>query len=66
MLILEDGKELVKIARSTVEKFFEKGIEVKVIGASAISYSENKWWENEYGLLALNNEYVKLMYYCFK
>jgi uncharacterized SAM-binding protein YcdF (DUF218 family) len=49
-----------------VEKFSEKNIEVKIIGASAISFDENKWWESEYGLLALNNEYVKLMYYWFK
>ncbi len=48
------------------EKFSEKNIEVKIIGAAAISYQENSWWENEYGLLSLNNEYVKLMYYLVK
>ena len=48
------------------EKFSEKGIEVKILGASAIGYNELEWWNNEYGLIALNNEYVKLLYYCIK
>lgn len=48
------------------DKFAEKNIEVKIIGASAVGYEENKWWESEYGLLALNNEFVKLFYYAFK
>jgi len=48
------------------EKFAEENIEVKIIGAPAVGYEESKWWESEYGLLALNNEYVKLFYYCIK
>ncbi len=48
------------------EKFAEKNIEVKIIGAPSTGYEENKWWESEYGLIALNNEYVKLIYYLFK
>lgn len=48
------------------EKFAEKNIEVKIIGAPSVGYQENKWWECEYGLIALNNEYVKLMYYLVK
>ena len=48
------------------EKFSEKNIEVKIIGAPAVGYDENKWWDSEYGLIALNNEYVKLFYYLFK
>lgn len=37
-----------------------------LIGANSSMYNEATWWKNEYGLLALNNEYVKLLYYKLK
>ena len=37
-----------------------------VIGASSSNFKELEWWKSEYGLIALNNEYVKWMYYKFK
>jgi len=51
-----------------IRYFFEKafreaGITLNIHGAPASKYRENRWWENEYGLLAVNNEYVKLIYY---
>ncbi len=51
-----------------IQYFFEKpfrkaGITLNIHGAPASKYREDRWWENEYGLLAVNNEYVKLLYY---
>ncbi|MEI6312296.1 MAG: YdcF family protein [Bacteroidota bacterium] len=37
-----------------------------VIGASSSNFKELEWWNSEYGLIALNNEYVKWMYYKLK
>jgi uncharacterized SAM-binding protein YcdF (DUF218 family) len=43
---------------------FEKGeIEIILRGAPSTAYKENNWWAEEAGLLMVNNEYVKLLYY---
>jgi uncharacterized SAM-binding protein YcdF (DUF218 family) len=50
-----------------VEKRLEKaGIDACVSGAPPRFYDPTAWWKSEYGLLDLNNEYVKLVYYAFK
>lgn len=38
-------------------------IQVHVRGAPSLVYDRNHWWESEEGLLMVNNEYVKLLYY---
>lgn len=48
------------------KKFANEGIEVYITGASSSVYNEEEWWKNEYGLIALNNEYLKQIYYLFK
>ena len=47
-------------------KFKEKGIQVYIHGARSSRYQEEKWWQSEDGLLALSNEYLKLLYYFLK
>lgn len=46
--------------------FENEDIQIMIHGAPSSQYNEKKWWENEYGLLAVNNEYVKLVYYWIK
>lgn len=46
--------------------FEENGIELIVIGAPSTLYSEEEWWKSEEGMIALNNEYMKLFYYFVK
>src|SRR6185295_11421396 len=48
------------------KKLEEKNIKVIICGAPSTSFHDSSWWENEYGLLAVNNEYVKLVYYALK
>lgn len=43
-----------------------KGITILVRGAFSDRYDSNRWWESEEGLLMVNNEYMKLMYYRWK
>ncbi|MEO0897100.1 MAG: YdcF family protein [Bacteroidota bacterium] len=45
------------------KKFKEAGIEVVIRGAEPSGYEIEKWWLAEQGLIFVNNEYVKLVYY---
>lgn len=44
-------------------KFKKAGIAVFIQGAASSAYDEKQWWKSENGLIALNNEYIKLLYY---
>ncbi|MFT3885451.1 MAG: YdcF family protein [Flavobacteriales bacterium] len=48
------------------ERFAEAGITVLLHGAPSSKYDEDRWWESEEGLLMVNNEYMKLLYYHLK
>ena len=48
------------------DRFAKEGITVLMRGAHASEYDENHWWQGEYGLIALNNEYMKTLYYLIK
>ncbi|MEN9522203.1 MAG: hypothetical protein RL065_580, partial [Bacteroidota bacterium] len=45
-----------------------KNSDTKLIvhAAPSISYNIDEWWKNEYGLLAVYDEYIKLGYYWLK
>lgn len=47
------------------DKFEEEKIRVFISGAPNSQYEETNWWNSENGLIALNNEYIKLLYYLF-
>jgi uncharacterized SAM-binding protein YcdF (DUF218 family) len=38
-------------------------VQVHVRGAPSLVYDRHRWWESEEGLLMVNNEYMKLLYY---
>jgi uncharacterized SAM-binding protein YcdF (DUF218 family) len=48
------------------KKFESNDITVLIHGAPSVTYNESVWWKNEYGAIALNNEYIKLLYYHLK
>lgn len=35
-------------------------------GAPSILFDESNWWRHEEGLITINNEYLKLLYYLYK
>jgi uncharacterized SAM-binding protein YcdF (DUF218 family) len=41
-------------------------IRIIVRGAPSLEFNEANWWQNEAGLIFVNNEYVKLAYYALK
>jgi uncharacterized SAM-binding protein YcdF (DUF218 family) len=54
-------------ARAVYQKVFAKtGITIHMRGAHDSGYDEEHWWTSEYGLIALNNEYMKTLYYWLK
>ena len=55
-----------RVKQVFVNKFEKEGVTVLIQGASSSSFDEMKWWESEYGLIAINNEYLKQLYYLIK
>ncbi len=47
-------------------KLKKQGIEVIVRGAPSSRFDELKWWQDEDGLIAVNNEWIKRFYYWWK
>ncbi len=45
------------------ERFERSGITVRVHAAPSSDYKSRFWWKSEQGLLMVNNEYVKTLYY---
>lgn len=37
-----------------------------VAGAPSLAFDENNWWRTEEGLITINNEYLKGLYYLYK
>ena len=66
IMVISDRFHTNRIDYAFRDKFEDVGIELVLRGAPALSYSENRWWANESGLLMVNNEYVKLFYYYLK
>ena len=42
------------------------GIKVIVHGAPSSTYKESEWWKHEHGMIMVNNEYMKHIYYMLK
>lgn len=51
-------------ARTTIAKALKPfDIVLTMPGAPATLYNEQEWWKSEYGLIYVNNEYAKSLYY---
>jgi uncharacterized SAM-binding protein YcdF (DUF218 family) len=48
------------------QKFESSGIRVIVHGAASSRYDEYRWWKSEDGLISMNNEWLKQLYYWLK
>lgn len=44
----------------------DSGTEFILRGAPSLKFDEMKWWEREEGLIAFNNEWMKMVYYWWK
>lgn len=48
------------------KRFAGSGIHVLVASAPSSEYDADRWWNSEQGLLMVNNEYVKTLFYALK
>lgn len=55
-----------RVRRTVNRHLAEAAGRVTVIGAAYTQFDQERWWESEHGLIAVNNEYVKLIYYKIK
>jgi uncharacterized SAM-binding protein YcdF (DUF218 family) len=49
-----------KLIRPVLDK---DGIQLTMLGSPSSEYNEDRWWESENGLIMVNNEYAKSLYY---
>ncbi|MBK8339445.1 MAG: YdcF family protein [Flavobacteriales bacterium] len=66
ILVISSRFHLRRIGRVFREPFEEEGINVLLHGAPSDQFQEARWWQYEEGLIMLNNEYVKLLYYAWR
>lgn len=65
--IILSSKFHTRRVRYVINKLWENEKTKLIIrGAPSLKYLEDKWWESEQGLLMVNNEYVKLIYYWWR
>jgi uncharacterized SAM-binding protein YcdF (DUF218 family) len=48
------------------KRFLNSNTQIIIRAAESQTFNINEWWKNEYGLLAVYDEYVKLGYYFLK
>jgi uncharacterized SAM-binding protein YcdF (DUF218 family) len=66
IVIVSDKFHLRRIRFVFKNKFADHQINVQLAGAPNSNYNEEYWWQFESGLIMLNNEYIKLVYYALK
>lgn len=63
-LIIVSSKFHLRRVRNEVRKHFdEEKYTVILHGAPAVDYNEEEWWKYEQGMISVNNEYMKLLWY---
>jgi len=66
IILVSDKFHTHRIKNVFEDKFEEAGIDIIYSGAPSSRYKESEWWRYEDGLIMVNNEYIKLMYYWWK
>ena len=66
IIIISDKFHTKRVSWVFKDYFRNEGVEVLICGASHSDYDEGFWWKSEGGLIMVNNEYVKLVYYWLK
>ncbi|MFN5319404.1 MAG: YdcF family protein [Bacteroidia bacterium] len=62
-MVISDRFHTRRICYAFQDQFDNAGITLIVKGAPSLTYSESMWWAKENGLIMVNNEYIKLIYY---
>ena len=62
-IIVVSGKLHTRRMRYSFKNFDDHQIEVLLSGSAQSGYNEDYWWKSEKGMIMVNNEYMKLLYY---
>ena len=66
IMVVSDKFHTNRIDYAFRDVFEDAGIQLVLRGSPSNAYSESNWWANEAGLIMVNNEYIKLLYYYVK
>lgn len=66
IILVSDKFHTNRLKNVFEDKFEEAEIEVMYAGAPSSRYKESEWWREEAGLIMVNNEYLKIIYYWWK
>lgn len=66
IVIISSSFHTRRIKQVFTQTFKDRNIVFYIQGAASSQYNEEDWWTKEEGLIALNNEYIKLIYYWWK
>ena len=66
IMILSSKLHTHRVQEVFKTKLKKQGVEVIVRGATNSRFDELKWWQDENGLIAVNNEWIKRFYYWWK
>lgn len=66
VIVVSSEMHTRRIRNNFQKRFDQAGVELILVGAKDTGYSPQNWWQREDGLLFVNNEYIKLIYYFLK
>jgi len=66
IIVLSSKIHCRRVRSVFAEKFENANIQIIYRGAKSSIYDELNWWEKEEGLIAINNEWMKTLYYWIK
>jgi len=66
LMVLSSKLHTHRVQEVFKNKLKKQGVEVIVRGAPNSRFDELKWWQDEDGLIAVNNEWIKRFYYWWK
>jgi uncharacterized SAM-binding protein YcdF (DUF218 family) len=66
VMVLSSKLHTRRVNKVFRKKFKAAGIALIVRGAPPLSFDENRWWQSEDGMIAVNNEWMKTFYYWWK
>ncbi len=66
VILLTSKIHTARAARVFKKKFSGLNVHLIVYGVPSSRYNEMEWWQTEEGLIAINNEWIKTIYYFFR
>jgi uncharacterized SAM-binding protein YcdF (DUF218 family) len=66
IMIVTSKLHLRRTSKVFTKQFEDSDVHLVFHGAPSTSFDEAEWWKSEQGLIMVNNEYMKLLYYFFK